>query len=115
MNKLQTYLTEAGVPAELHAQALASLQSARKPALIRFWLGLTAPIVWLFIAALLPRKAEQLPRWLRWYDNNISINGDVAAACRQLPAWTSAKGRKLRGLALRRDREMAMCLKDLKP
>ncbi len=40
--------------------------------------------------------------------------GDVAAACRQLPAWTSAKGRKLRGLALRRDREMAMCLKDLK-
>ncbi|MEJ5128928.1 hypothetical protein WH367_23015 [Comamonas sp. MYb21] len=76
MNKLQTYLTEAGVPAELHAQALASLQSARKPALIRFWLGLTAPIVWLFIAALLPRKAEQLPRWLRWYDNNISLNGD---------------------------------------
>lgn len=42
-------------------------------------------------------------------------SGDVAAACRQLPAWASAKGRKLRGLALRRDREMAMCLKDLKP
>ncbi len=42
-------------------------------------------------------------------------SGDVAAACRQLPAWASAKGVKLRGLALRRDREMAMCLKDLKP
>lgn len=41
--------------------------------------------------------------------------GDVAAACRQLPYWAMAKGRKLRGLALRRDREMAMCLKDLKP
>ena len=78
MDKLQKYLTEAGVPADMHPQALASLRSARKPALIRFWLGLTAPIVWLFIAALLPRKAEQLPRWLRWYDNNISINGDRA-------------------------------------
>lgn len=41
------------------------------------------------------------------------IAGDVAGACRQLPAWASAKGQKLRGLALRRDREMAMCLKDL--
>ena len=78
MSQLKDYLTEAGVPATLHDQAVASLQSARKPALIRFWLGLTAPIVWVFIAAFLPRKAEQLPRWLRWYDNNVNLNGDRA-------------------------------------
>lgn len=89
MSKLKNYLTEAGVPAERHEEALACLESARKPALIRFWIGLTAPIVWLFLAAVLPRKAERLPGFLRWYDNNISINGDRSD-------WAVIDGRKVR-------------------
>ncbi|MGB3287966.1 MAG: glycoside hydrolase family protein [Burkholderiaceae bacterium] len=36
--------------------------------------------------------------------------GDVAAACRQLPAWASAGGKRLRGLVIRRDAEMKLCL-----
>ncbi|QDQ87682.1 lysozyme [Alcaligenaceae bacterium SJ-26] len=40
-------------------------------------------------------------------------SGDVAGACRQLPAWVSAGGRKLRGLERRRAEEMRVCLSDL--
>lgn len=39
--------------------------------------------------------------------------GDVRAACEQLPAWVTAAGIRLRGLELRRGREMAMCLEAL--
>ena len=39
--------------------------------------------------------------------------GDVRAACEQLPAWVTAAGIRLRGLELRRGREMAMCLESL--
>lgn len=40
-------------------------------------------------------------------------SGDVAGACRQLPSWTSAGGKKLRGLELRREAERQICLSDL--
>lgn len=39
--------------------------------------------------------------------------GDVAAACRQLPSWASAAGKKLRGLEIRRAEEMKLCLSEL--
>lgn len=38
---------------------------------------------------------------------------DIVAACRQLPNWTKAGGRELRGLVLRRQAEMDLCLSDL--
>lgn len=38
---------------------------------------------------------------------------DVAGACRQLPFWVSADGRRLRGLEIRRAEEMQICLSEL--
>lgn len=78
MSDLKKYLVEAGVPESRHDEAIASLESAKKPAKKRFLFGLLAPLVWIFIGLFLPRKAEKLPKWLRYYDNNISINGDRA-------------------------------------
>ena len=36
--------------------------------------------------------------------------GDVVGACKQLPYWDSAGGRKMRGLAIRRAAEEKICL-----
>lgn len=36
--------------------------------------------------------------------------GDVRGACQQMPLWATAQGKPLRGLQLRRQREMALCL-----
>lgn len=35
--------------------------------------------------------------------------GDTAKACKQLPSWASAAGKRLRGLALRRAAEQKLC------
>ncbi len=37
-------------------------------------------------------------------------SGDYTGACRELPRWVYAKGRKLRGLEIRRQKEMEICL-----
>ncbi len=39
--------------------------------------------------------------------------GDLVGACRELPRWVYAKGKKLRGLERRRNAEMQICLSDL--
>ncbi|MBP6018812.1 MAG: lysozyme [Burkholderiaceae bacterium] len=39
--------------------------------------------------------------------------GDVAGACRQLPSWASAGGKRFRGLEIRRAQEMKLCLSEL--
>ena len=36
--------------------------------------------------------------------------GDIAGACRELPRWVYAKGKKLNGLVKRRQEEMELCL-----
>ena len=36
--------------------------------------------------------------------------GDIVGACRELPRWVYAGGRKLRGLVRRRNAEMKICL-----
>lgn len=36
--------------------------------------------------------------------------GDIVGACRELPRWVYAKGKLLRGLVLRREKEMEICL-----
>lgn len=36
--------------------------------------------------------------------------GDVAGACNELPKWTYAKGKKLKGLVTRRENERKICL-----
>lgn len=36
--------------------------------------------------------------------------GDIVGACRELPRWVYASGRKLRGLVRRRNAEMQVCL-----
>jgi len=40
--------------------------------------------------------------------------GDIAGACRELPRWVYAGGRKLAGLVKRRDAEMQICLSGLR-
>jgi len=39
--------------------------------------------------------------------------GDIKGACRELPRWSYAGGKKLRGLERRRNAEMQICLSDL--
>lgn len=39
--------------------------------------------------------------------------GDIAGACRELPRWVYADGRKLAGLVKRRNAEMQICLSGL--
>lgn len=39
--------------------------------------------------------------------------GDLVGACRELPRWVYAGGKRLRGLERRRAAEMAVCLSDL--
>lgn len=39
--------------------------------------------------------------------------GDLAGACRELPRWSYAGGKKLRGLERRRQAEMQICLSSL--
>lgn len=41
-------------------------------------------------------------------------SGEYAKACGELPKWNKAGGRVLPGLAVRRDKERALCLSDLK-
>lgn len=41
--------------------------------------------------------------------------GDIAGACRELPRWVYARGRKLRGLEIRRAAEMEICLSGVSP
>lgn len=40
--------------------------------------------------------------------------GDIIGACRELPRWVYAGGRKLGGLVKRRDAEMQICLSGLR-
>ncbi|THA16154.1 lysozyme [Rodentibacter pneumotropicus] len=40
--------------------------------------------------------------------------GDYIGACHELPKWVYAGGKKLRGLEIRREKERALCLRDLK-
>ncbi|OOF68492.1 glycoside hydrolase [Rodentibacter pneumotropicus] len=40
--------------------------------------------------------------------------GDYIGACNELPKWVYAGGKKLRGLEIRREKERALCLRDLK-
>jgi len=75
MNLLQ-YLQAAGVPDELHAQALASLQKAQEISSGITPYKWSAPLVMAWVVPRLPWDAEELPqRYAKW-DNDISINGD---------------------------------------
>lgn len=39
--------------------------------------------------------------------------GDYRAGCQELTRWVYAKGKKLKGLVIRRDKEMKMCLGEI--
>lgn len=44
----------------------------------------------------------------------LADRGELVAACKQLPRWTKAKGRTLRGLVKRRGEEMELCLEGVR-
>lgn len=72
-------LKQAGVPEDLHDEALKSLAMGRNRAIPVAIVGLFAPIVMflaLYVFRVVSPKDNALPKWLSWYDNNVSINGD---------------------------------------
>ena len=74
----QNYLNDAGVPKEMHEQALACFKRAKKKSVPATIAGLFAPIViaFLILTRQLKWNDNNVPKWAWWYDNNISINGD---------------------------------------
>ena len=76
----EKYLSAAGVPQELHQQALgymAKCERDYKTARIG-WHKATAWAVvgWLLLTGKVPFEAEALPERWKAYDNDVSINGD---------------------------------------
>lgn len=70
------FLTAAGVPPELHPEALASLKRAREQSKKVVPYKRWAPLVMAWVVPRLPWEAENLPeRYAKW-DNDVSINGD---------------------------------------
>ncbi|MDB5850956.1 MAG: hypothetical protein JWP29_4708, partial [Rhodoferax sp.] len=65
-----------GVPAKHKLRAIVSLASAAPKGLAILLPDLLAPIVVALALIGLKREAESLPRWARWWNNDISINGD---------------------------------------
>lgn len=74
----QHYLNDAGVPEEMHAEALACFKRAKKKSVPAQIAGLFAPIVvaFLILTRQLKWNDDNVPKWVWWYDNNVSINGD---------------------------------------
>ena len=76
----EKYLNAAGVPPELHAQALGYLAKCeREYSAARIaWHKATAWAVvgWLLLTGKVPFDAEELPERWKAYDNDVSINGD---------------------------------------
>lgn len=75
--QLLGYLAEAGVPPDLHGQALKSLETSRALYFRHvLWIKLTAWFMTLPIVLAMKWEDEDVPLWGRWYGNNISPNGD---------------------------------------
>ena len=70
------YLRRAGVPANLHEDALHSFAQSRKLSLKVLFTKLTAPIVMAFLVFFLKWEDEKLPTFFWRYDNEVSMNGD---------------------------------------
>ena len=72
------YLNDAGVPEEMHAEALACFKRAKKKSIPATIAGLFAPLVigFLILTRQLKWSDDKVPKWAWWYDNNVSINGD---------------------------------------
>ncbi len=71
------WLVEAGVPENHYIDAVASFKESHKAYWkYVFWIKITAWLVTLPITWLMKWEAEDVPKWARWYGNNISPNGD---------------------------------------
>lgn len=57
---------------------------------------LLAPVVVPLALLLTPREANALPRWARWWDNDVSINGD-GWAVKRAGQWVRVVGNELPG------------------
>ena len=73
---LVKYLDQAGVPDDLHGEALASLARAKKASQSMFWFKWTAMFVMAYVVQKLKWADERLPAKWRNYDNDVSMNGD---------------------------------------
>lgn len=70
------YLQAAGVPDELHSEALESFAEADRRAALLSPYKWSAPFVMAWVVPKLPWDAEHLPANYARYDNDVSINGD---------------------------------------
>lgn len=77
LDQIVAWLIEAGVPQEHFMAAVASLKDSRRSYWkYVFWIKITAWLVTLPVTWLMKWEAEDVPKWARWYSNNISPNGD---------------------------------------
>jgi hypothetical protein len=75
--KLIGWLREAGVPEELFQEALTSLRDSNRTYWkYVFWIKITAWLVCLPMVWFMKWEDEDVPKFFRWYGNNISPNGD---------------------------------------
>lgn len=73
--------------AEVRDAALASFERARR-ADRKTWLAdSTAPVGVAVALLFTPRSANNLPRWARCWENNVSINGDSGATLMEDESW----------------------------
>lgn len=72
----EKYLAAAGVPQELHEEAMASLGKARVLSKSLAPYKWSAPLVMALVVPWLKWSAEKLPALFSKWDNDISINGD---------------------------------------
>lgn len=72
----EKYLVAAGVPPELHAEAIASLEKARVLSKSLAPYKWSAPLVMALVVPWLKWSAEKLPALFSKWDNDISMNGD---------------------------------------
>lgn len=70
------FLQAAGVPQELHSEALESLARSKKQSRKLSPYKWSAPLVMLFVVPFLGWEAERLPKLFSKWDNDVSLNGD---------------------------------------
>lgn len=84
------------IPARHKLRGALSLLGAAARGLLMLPADLLAPLVVTLALLQTPRAANALPRWARWWDNDVSINGDGWAVKRG-GQWVRVVGNELPG------------------
>lgn len=85
----RTLLKKAGVPEHHHDEAVKNLRKGSLYGIIPTIVGLFAPVVvgLALLFRLVKWEDNKMPKWLAWFDNNVSINGDGWGMRTNSGAW----------------------------